>query len=202
MEKPEPQYIKSIGIPPLKHQVVSPRVMMRPNIAQRMYEISREHSELAKQVTGRNPNKDMPVEMKEAMISMLFAYTCLEAYINRIGHDELGINWNDNKHKNYSLRKKWEEVPKELLRKTTGEVADVFVENKEPFKSFIEFKGIRNSLIHNKAEFYDIELTKYGRMEKLVNVLSSEKAEWACNTVKAMIGELHNALGLSKPSWL
>ena len=200
MKKPETQYLKATPLA-VKAGVISPKVRARTDLARRMYEIAEEHKDLAKQVTGRNLNIDMPIEIKESMISIVFAYTCLEAYINTIGRDQL--DWSSEKLKKESIAKKWKDIAKGLAEKRTGDEKDIFNEDEEPFNSFRKLKKLREELIiHYKAEFNDIEDTKYGRTEGLINSLCSEKAEWACSVVQAMITKLHDATGTLKPTWL
>jgi hypothetical protein len=197
MEKPEPQYIKPIGIPRLKHRVVSPRVMMRTNLAQLMYEIAEDHKELAKKVTGRDTSKDMPVEIKESMIGIIFAYTCLEAYINVMGKDQFGGGWQS--YENANIVSKWKGLTNYLMKRETGKIRDIY--GTKLLNALESLRLLRHDLVHWKAEFLDIVETKYGRTEGLIESVSFEKAEWACNIMQRMISKFHNGTDIPRPSW-
>ena len=160
-------------------------VMGRPALFILMYDVAREHRDLAKQVGG----KDRLSEVKESMISILFAYTCLEAYINTVGKDGLRKEW--EKYETSSTEAKWFGVSKRLATMKYGKSRSVFNKAKEPFKSFMELEKIReDTLVHWKADF-DIQVpTKYGNTEVIVNTLNCDKAEWACNVVRDMVNQL------------
>ena len=122
-------------------------IKVRVALYTRMYEIAKEHRDLANYVVG----KDRRIEIKESMIAILFAYTCLEAYINAIGIDRLGTDW-----QRYSwdpLDKKWKRVSRWLTSKKYGRTHSVFYKREEPFKSFLDLKKIREEhLVHWKAQ--------------------------------------------------
>jgi hypothetical protein len=168
-------------------------VKMRKEIYITMFEICKEHAELAKQAAGADINKNMNPEIKESMISILFAYTCLEAYINTIGKDKLGVDW--PRYEDNSTEGKWLGVSKALATKKSGHISDVFNHGKEPFKSFLELEKIREEyLVHRKAEFNDVVPTKYGNTEGIINTLNCDKADWACKTVKDMVSKLNESI--------
>jgi hypothetical protein len=155
-----------------------------------MYEIAKEHRDLAKQVAGKDIYKDMKAEIKESMISILFSYTCLEVYINTVGKDRLGSDW--QKYEGGSTEAKWRGVSTALASKKLGKRHSIFNKSKEPFKSFLELEEIREDyLVHRKPEFGNVVETKYGRTEDAINVFNCDKAEWACKTVKDMVTKLN-----------
>ena len=159
-------------------------VKMRKEMFMTMYEIAKEHRDLAKQAAGKDIHKHMNLEIKESMISILFSYTCLEAYINTIGKDRLGSDWRERQ----STADKWTGVSEALATKKHQRPYIVFSEKDEPFKSFLELTKIRvEYLVHRKAEFGDVVQTKYGRTEGTVNVLNCDAAEWACGVVRDMV---------------
>lgn len=165
-------------------------VKTRTELFMYMYEIAKEHRDLAKQVAGKDIHKDMKAEIKESMISILFSYTCLEAYINTVGKDRLGSDW--QKYEGSSTEAKWNGVSNALVTKKLGNSYSIFNKRKEPFKSFLELEKIRNDyLVHRKPEFGDVVETKYGRTEGTINVFNCDKAEWACKTVKDMVTKLN-----------
>jgi hypothetical protein len=150
-----------------------------------MYNVAREHRDLAKQVGGR----DKISEVKESMISILFAYTCLEAYINTVGMDGLWKEW--KKYGKSSTQDKWLGVSRDLATKKYGKPRSVFNKHKEPFKSFVELEKIRiDNLVHWKANLEIQVPTKYGNTDVTINTLNCDKAEWACNVVKEMVNQL------------
>lgn len=180
--------------------VGTPTVKMRTNLYEYMYEIAKEHRDIAKQVKG----KGLAEELKASMVSILFAYTCLEAYINRVGRDKLGSRWADLEGKKTSTEAKWIKVSKDLARKKAGKQTSVFSRKKEPFKSFRKLEEIREELIvHWKAEFGDIVDNKYGRMDAVVKKLSYETAKWSCNTLEQMVRKLNESIEEPPPDeWL
>lgn len=147
-----------------------------------MYEVAKEHRDLAKMVTS----KDRNLEIKESMISILFSYTCLEAFINAIGKDRLVGEW--QKYERNSIEAKWKGVSKWLATKKHGTPWSVFNGEEDPFQSFLELKKIRaDYLVHWKANFSTGVKTKYGNGAEAISILNCEKAEWACNIVKDMV---------------
>jgi hypothetical protein len=161
--------------------------IMRTELYILMYEVAREHRGLAKRAGG----KDRISEVKESMISILFAYTCLEAYINTVGKDGLKKEW--GKYDLSSTETKWLGVSKNLATRKHGKPSSVFSKSKEPFKSFMELEKIReDTLVHRKANFSILVPTKYGNTDVIVNTLNCEKAEWACNIVKDMVVKLND----------
>jgi hypothetical protein len=171
-----------------------------------MYEISKEHAEYAKKAAGADIHKNMNLEIKESMVCILFAYTCLEAYINTIGKDRLGSDWlyyeRERKHK--PIKTKWIGVSNYLATKKSGKPSSVFSEKTELFKSFLELKKIREDyLVHRKAEFGDVVQTKYGMTEGTVNILNCDKANWACKIVRDMVSKLNESIdNPPSASWL
>lgn len=166
-------------------------VKTRTELFMYMYEIAKEHRDRAKQVAGKDIYKDMKAEIEESMISILFSYTCLEAYVNTVGKDRRSIsNW--QKCKGSSTKAKWIVVSEALASKKAGKLTSIFCETKEPFKSFLKLKKIRNKyLVHMKPKFGDVVETKYGRTEGTINMFNCDKAEWACKTVKDMVTKLN-----------
>ncbi len=88
---------------------------------------------LAKQVAGKNLN----TELKESMISILFSYACLEAYINMVGKDKLGSGWSKFGVRCITLESKWRGISKKLVTVKLGKQHSVFKRDEEPFKSFL-----------------------------------------------------------------
>jgi hypothetical protein len=165
-------------------------VKARAELYMLMYKIAREHKDIANKIASNDIN-DMNNEIKESMISILFSYTCLEAYINTIGKDKLGNDW--QRYEVGSTESKWMGVSNLLSSKKKGEAFSIFSKDKEPLKSFLKLEKIREDfIIHRKGHFGDIVSTKYGNTEGTINVLNSEKAEWACKVVKGMIEQLCN----------
>ncbi len=177
-------------------------VKVRKELFMRMYKIAKEHRDHAKQVVGDDIQEHMDDEFGEAMISILFSYTCLEAYINTIGKDRLGDDW--QRYEGSSTEAKWEGVSKSLATKKLGKQHSVFSKNDEPFKLFLELEKIREKyIVHKPAKFSDVTLTKYGNTEGTINVLNCDKAEWACKVVKDMVKKLcDNIENPPSMSWL
>lgn len=168
--------------------------LMRTELYILMYSVAREHRDLAKQVGG----KDRISEVKESMISILFAYTCLEAYINTVGKDGLKKEW--EKYESSSTETKWLGVSKYLATRKHGRSWSVFSKREEPFRSFMELEKIReDTLVHRKANFSILVPTKYGNTDVIVNTLNCEKAEWACNVVRDMVNQLTNNIDNPMP---
>jgi len=195
ISKPETQIVKTVPIASKVEVSSKLEMKMRANLCQYMYEIAKKHSELAKRIAG----KDRSAEVKESLISVVFAYTCLEAYINSLGRDKLA--WTSEKLKATNLESKWQHIPDILAEKAKGRIFSVYNKRNEPFKSFLKLKSLREDFIHWKAEFGDVQETKYGRMDGTINQINSEVAEWASNVVIAMIKKLHEIIG-EPPSWI
>ncbi len=163
-------------------------VTVRAALYTRMYEIAKEHKDLAKRYAG----KERKAETKESMISILFAYTCLEAYINAIGIDHLGKEWGNYSGKDTSPTSKWLGVSKWLASKKYEKRHSVFNQNKEPFKSFLKLKTIREEhLVHWKAQAHEPVLTNGILEDTPIAEFYCGKAEWACDTVKQMVTKLN-----------
>jgi hypothetical protein len=185
---PEPAYLH------LKTE--TPSVKTRTNLEAYMYDIAKEHKELAKEAMGADINTDMPLEIKESMISIFFTCACLETYINKIGRDSLNMDTAEL-GKRISPVEKWKNFSKELAHK------DVFADNEEPLSSLKDLTIVRNNIIaHNKAEFHEVEATRYGVTDGMINSLNAEKADDAFNIIKKMIDKLHEEAGIVYPDWL
>ena len=170
-----------------------------------MYEIAKEHAASAKALDGEDQRK----EAKEAMISIMFAYTCLEAYINTVGIDNLGEDWNE--FKGTSTWKKWLEIPAELARRKLDKTKEEFSEDEAPlkkneplFKSFKELGEIRNTyLVHLKPEFELPTSTKYGTTtDPIFNIFNCETSEWALGIIPDMVRRLDEFLIRPYPIWI
>lgn len=174
-------------------------VVIRKELYMLMYAVAKEHRYLAKMAAA---GKDMNLEVKESMVSILFSYTCLEAYINTIGKDRLENEW--QKYERSPTDSKWRGVSNKLATKKQGKPWSVFNDGKDPFKSFLELKKIRDELVvHRKADFGNVVQTKYGNTEGTINTLNCEKAEWACNIVKEMVIRLNDNIDSPLPAtWL
>lgn len=174
-------------------------IKARTNLYEHMYEIAKYHRDSAKRLDG----KDMRAEIKESMISILFSYTCLEAYINTVGEDKLGSDWVRFSGKRTTLESKWLGVSRELAATKSGRPHSMFNKKEEPFKSFLELEKIREDyLVHRKAEFGDIVPTKYGSTEGTIKVFDCNRAEWACEVVKQMVRKLNeNIANPPSDSW-
>lgn len=165
----------------IKEEVI---VRMRKELYLLMYEIAKEHRDLANRVVGDD-------KIKESMISIFFSYTCLEAFINAIGRDRLAIDWEKDKR---GLVKKWQDVSSALGKK------EVFKTTEEPLKSFLELKDLRHEMVvHWKAKSNAPVKTKYGTGEGTINRLNYEAAERACKTVKDMVDKLNSVI--DEPPW-
>jgi hypothetical protein len=169
----------------LKLEMGTPVIKMRTELYMHMHAIAKEHRDNAKTIASADIN-NINDEIKESMISILFSYTCLEAYINTIGKDRLGKDW--TKYSSDSTEAKWMVVSNTLATRKYVKKHSIFSNNKDPFKSFRDLETIREDyIIHRKAEFDDVVSTKYGKTVGTINTLNWEKADWACNTVKNMI---------------
>lgn len=168
-------------------------IQVRAAMYNRMFDI-------AKQLEGKN----RVLETKESMISILFAYTTLEAYINAIGTDFLDSVWSQTNKINDPLDSKWLTVSKKLASKKLGREYSVFNKDKEPFKSFLALKRIREeNLVHWKAEKSEPSMTKYGLLDPIIAVFDAGKAQWACDIVKQMVKRIN--IYIDKPpldKWL
>jgi hypothetical protein len=172
--------------------------LLRTEFYMLMYAVAKEHRDLAKKATG----KDRNLEIKGSMISILFSFTCLEAYINAIGKDRLESEW--QKYEGNPIEAKWKGVSNWLATKKQGKPWSVFNDDKDPFESFLELKKIREDyLVHWKADFGSAVKTKYGNTAEAINTLNCEKAEWACNIVKEMVIKLNDNIDNPLPTtWL
>jgi hypothetical protein len=160
--------------------------LLRTELYVLMYEVAKEHRDLAKKISGKARNE----EIKESMISILFSFTCLEAYINAIGRDRLVGEW--MKYEGNSIEAKWMGVSKWLATKKHGTQTSVFHDHKNPFMAFLELKKIREDyLVHWKPTFSRGVKTKYGTGAEAVSILNCEKAEWACNIVRDIVIKLN-----------
>ena len=177
----------------------TPIIKMRKELYMLMYEVAKHHRDEANEADRKNQTE----EIKNSMICILFCYTCLEAFINTLGKDMLGDTWVTTNKKN-STEGKWKDVSRILSTKKYGRPFSVFNKRKEPFKSFLDLEIIReDSLVHRKAEFNEVVKTKYGNTEGTINTLNSEKANWACQTVKKMVTELaQNIEGAPSVAWV
>ena len=163
-----------------------PTVAMRRELHILMYEVAEKHRDEAIEVDGKNEAE----EIKHSMICVLFCYTCLEAFINTIGKDKLGEEWEEKwgKYRRSPTEGKWMGVSQSLSRKKHGKPSPVFSKSGEPFKSFLRLERIREEdLVHRKAEFSEVVRTKYGNTEGTINTLNANTADWACRTVKRMV---------------
>jgi len=174
------------------------RVVMRKELYMFMYELAKQHRDEATKVDGKNQVE----EIKHSMISILFSYTCLEAFINTIGKDKLGSIW--DRYKATSTESKWMGVSNSLSTKKYGKRYSVFNKSKEPFKSFLRLEKIREDyLVHRQAEFNEGGQTKYGNTEGTINTLNVDTASWSCETVKQMVVELVNNMdGAPEINWV
>jgi hypothetical protein len=138
------------------------------------------------------------------MISVLFAFTCLDAYINSVGKDNLEPDWQN--YEKASPEGKWKGVTSAYAEKVLGRRRAIFNKSKEPFKSFLELGQLRIDLVHWRPEFRPLEKTKYGtgeaKGEATINRINCEKAEWACGIVEEMIKKLLLSLSKPIPRWL
>jgi hypothetical protein len=163
-------------------------VKIRKELFISMHKIAKEHRDRAKQVAS-NDIQNMNDEIDESMISILFSYTCLEAFINTIIEDRLG---NDRqRYEGISTEAKWMGVSKFLATKKFGKPHSVFSKGDEPFKSFQVLEKIREDyIVHRPAKFGEVTQTKYGNTDGTIDVLNCDNAEWACNVVKNIVTKL------------
>lgn len=177
-----------IHLEPMKLQLEGAvaELKMRKELYMLMYDVAKKHRDEANSLNGKNQNE----EIESSMVSILFCYTCLEAFINTIGKDKLkSEEW--AKYEDASTEGKWMGISNKLASKKYETKSSIFSNNKEPFKSFLELEIIREQfLVHRKANFDDIVKTKYGNTEGTVNTLNNEKADWACLTVQNMVKTL------------
>lgn len=174
--------------------VGKPRLRGRAELCIHMYEIAKRHRDLAKLVEGKN----IKAEIKESMISIIFAYTCLEAFINALGVDTLADGYNYN----WEPLTKWNKVGHALTKEPLKASMPIFSLEEKPFSSFEELENTRNKLIHYKARMRDVAKTKYGPEIGLITWVNYSKAEQSCSTILAMIKKLHNSVGITLPNWL
>jgi hypothetical protein len=175
---------KIIEVPTAKISITTyaPEVKLRKELYMLMFDIAKENRDKSEEVSGKNQNE----EIKFSMISILFSYTCLEAFINTIGKDMLGIEW--SRFEGNPIEGKWKGVSKFLASKKYGMSYSVFNNGQEPLSSFKKLKEIREDvLVHRKANFNQPVQTKYGNTDVTINTLNSEIAKWACLTVKEMV---------------
>jgi len=177
-----------------KEAVGTPGIKGRTNVYEHMCEIAKEHARLAKDRAGETID-DMRAEIKDSLISMVFAHGCLEAYINTRGYDVL----RDKYSPHWDWLCKWNMVGSKL---SNGHLDSIFDETEEPFRSFNELNTLRNKLLHFKGHFSDIRKTKYARTEGTINWCNCKKAEWACTVVQAMVKKLCDSVGENCPDWL
>jgi len=171
----------------------TPKIKGRTNVYEHMYEIAKEHAMLAGDRAGETID-DMRAEIKDSMISLVFAHGCLEAYINTRG-DVLGDKYSPY----WDWLCKWNTVGSKL---SNGRCTSIFNENEEPFRSFNELNTLRNKLLHFKGHFGDIRKTKYGPTEGMINWCKCSKAKWACTVVQVMVKKLCDSIGENYPDWL
>ena len=175
-----------------------PTVVMRKELYTLMYELAKQHRDEAIKVDGKNQLE----EIKHSMISILFSYTCLEAFINTVGKDKLGTIWDT--YKGASTESKWIGVSNFLATKKHGKPYSVFNKKEQPFKSFLRLEKIREDyLVHRQAQFNEVVQTKYGNTEGTINTLNVDTASWSCETVKEMVIRLANNMdGAPETNWL
>jgi len=143
----------------------------------------------------------MGSEIKNAMISIVFALTCLEGYINWVARAFLGTNWLN--YKDTSPEGKWKGVANAITQKKFGKMRTPFSEKEPPFKSFLELVQLRNGIVHlEPEEWLGLEEGKYGLSNVGVNQIDAEVAEQACQTVEGMITKLHEVIEVDLPWWL
>jgi hypothetical protein len=175
----------------IKENVV---VVLRKELYILMYNIAKRHRDLAEALDG----KDEEREIEESMISILFSYTCLEAYINAVGRDRLGAEWQG--FKKSSTEAKWKGVSNRIAEKKYGKKHSVFSDRKEPLKSFKDLEQIRNEMVvHWKAKGGAIVANKYRSGGTAINTFNCDKAKWACKTVSVMVHKLNRVI--NDPYW-
>lgn len=165
----------------------------RIDLAAVMYGIAKKHQGMAREVAG----SDMAAELEQSLISILSAYTALEAYINMYGRDRLSQKvWQEKFFKRRaSTESKWVGVPQRATGKSLNK-------GREPFKSFLELESLRKYIVHFNPRFAPLAPSKYGTVIEAYSKLTCEKAEWACRTVRRMIVALHKLDGSDRPGWL
>jgi hypothetical protein len=173
-----------------------PDIAVRLGIHAYMYEIAQEHATNSKALD----QKDARMEAKESMISIIFTFTCLEAYINTVGIDNLGEAW-DN-FKDNPPKSKWIGVSNRLYLIKFGKKRNIFKAGEEPFKSFLRLKTIRDKLTHLKPVFETAIETKYGHSDPILNIVNCGTAEWACKLVPMMVHKIDDLLLRPYPIWI
>jgi hypothetical protein len=164
-------------------------ILLRKEFYILMYNIAKEHRDLAKAVDGKDENQ----EIQESMISILFSYTCLEAYINAMGKDRLGSEWQN--YKDNSTEAKWRGVSNRLAEKKYGRKWSIFNDDEEPFKSFRALEKIREDMVvHWKPVAGAPVENKYKSGGSAINTFNCDKAEWACETIKAMVEKFNSLI--------
>jgi hypothetical protein len=160
--------------------------LLRIELYKLMYEVAREHRDLANQASSR---KDIRMEIKESMISILFSYTCLEAYLNALGKDRLGSEWNEIEHdKRISLESKLKLVSSRLATQQMGRRCSIFSKKDQLLKSLRELTEIRKHyLVHWNAEFR----RAVNHTPEATHKLNYRKAEWACDIIKQIVTKLN-----------
>jgi len=127
-------------------------------------------------------------ERKSSIISILLSVFGLEAYINKIGHDELEDIWEVTERNS---------LPSKLLTYPliiTGKTLD---KNKAPFSNFKEIKKWRDELVHYKMyESKDlIEHPSGIKVPAIYKIANAKNAKLAFDTVTEIIREIEKMLG-------
>ena len=144
-----------------------------------LHDIAIKHRDDALQVDGKN----MREEIEHSMISMLFAYTCLEAFINAIAADRTDLSFG----KKTGIESKLVSVSEHLATRKHGRRLSPFNKSSQLLESLRALTRSRIDLVHWDAQFADVVTTKYGNTERTIETFNASQAASACRTVKDII---------------
>lgn len=155
--------------------------------------------------------------MYSSMAAVVLLQGTLESYINFLIHTHdlanklVNVDSKCKKLSQVGIKDKWRHVPALVSGRT-------FDENDRPWRDFVAFVGLRNDLVHFKAERFscEIELPADCRTPDQIRHFVSQPGVLADhilydvltmgftgpNTVKAMLEALHLMLGSPSPSFL
>jgi hypothetical protein len=136
-----------------------------------MFRLAREHAEAAARCASATP-PDRDGERTHSLLSVLMAYFAVEAFINMVGQDRLGVRFRH--YDRMSPEGKWLEVTR--LVSKTGRTFEV--EGKE-LAALSRLRSWRNTLTHYKGRYED---TQAGGETQVDALLSAENAKLAVDT--------------------
>jgi hypothetical protein len=136
-----------------------------------MFRLAREHAEAAARCASATP-PDRDGERTHSLLSVLMAYFAVEAFINMVGQDRLGVRFRH--YDRMSPEGKWLEVTR-LVSKT----GRTFEEEGKELAALSRLRSWRNTLTHYKGRYED---TQAGGETQVDALLSAENAKRAVDT--------------------